>query len=1454
MSWLFKKICFVFFLLISFLSWSAQAYSDSGESLTLGVYAYRDSAKVKQQYQPLVNYLNQNVSGFHIHLKVLGNTQLKRALRQQEVDLLLVNPSLYEVVRSENSLSGAIATIQHSRDGEATSSLGGVIFTLANRTDINSYKDLQNKVIAIPTTINMGAYSVPLYELKQAGLKVDDLKFVSVGNNDAVVSDVLSGKAQVGFVRTGILESWQSEGKLKLSQIKIIHKRKLKGFPYLVSTSLYPEWPFVVLSNVDSNKTRQLIVALFNLRPDSEVAKASGIAGFVPPLDYLPVQNLLRALRLPPYDALPEFSWQSFWNAYHVPILLLVILFIVIVIALLGTSALSANLKEQSKRLAGIIRATRSGSWEWDVPTGGLILNERWAEIMGYKLHELAPISIHIWERFAHPEDLKKSNELIRQHFAGKLDYYEVELRMRHKDGHWVWVLDRGMVTRWSSKGEPLKMAGTYVDISSLKEHEALLRLNANRDEVLLRLPEMIETSNEELFLSNALDKIKEIVQSELAFAHVIIPGKTPKEAHWQECSYPVCKTNVDQAFSVALTDICHQVVESGELFLKEGGANILLKPDDSSLDVVNVQRCIVLPVFAQDNVIMVFGFGNKLEPYQEADNETVRILGNEVWRLIDKSRIQKQANQQHQQYQRLVNEIGDNFVVFSISADDNLIQYVSDSVEKVFGVSKTRALGISWPQLAAWDEGSLNDALTTKQKMRLGDVDFKEFFMHFSYPVTGEERIVKVMLHAVRGVHGNLIGTDGLVENVTEKMKAENDLKQAANVFEYAQEGIIITDSSAKILDVNEAFIRITGYEREEVIGQKPSILNSGRQTKGFYAELWKDLFLNGQWSGELWNRRKDGEEYPEKVTISSIHDKEGRPYQYIALFSDISLQKQQQKQLEYIAHYDSLTGLPNRALLADRISQAIAYTNRHRLRMAVVFIDLDGFKAVNDVYGHQAGDRLLVELAKRFERALRESDTISRLGGDEFVAVISDFNEQEELQVVLERLLKDANEPVTIGASKIGVSASIGVSFYQHGADIDADQIMRQADQAMYQAKLKGKNQIFIFEGSEKIAQSADLIALEDGLKNNELFLYYQPKVNMRTGDVLGFEALIRWQHPQKGLLLPGAFLPLLGDHPFGGKLGYWVIEQALKQMCFWQKSGKQISVSVNIEGALLQDISFVAHLSVLLEKYPSVEPSWLTLEILESSAIEDIFTVSQIISECRKLGVYFSIDDFGTGYASLTYLKNLPVHELKIDRSFVKDLSSDLQSLAIMQSLASMGQAFNLKVIAEGVETDLQASMLLKLGYELAQGYRIARPMQAENVLDWLDAWEVFPNWQAVEKMEDAKGLVLVAVIAEHKAWVKMIKRYVDDQSKELPPLHATECRFGRWLHGEGEGVLGEHLEEVDQLHLKVHAVGEQAVTLKQEEKVTEAKQKLIELDNIKDKIVSLIEKLIEEQDTH
>lgn len=1423
----------------------------SNQSLTLGVYAYREPIKVEQQFRPLVDYLNRNISGASIHLKVLNIEEFKQALRKHQVDLLLVNPTLYELVRNENSLSGVIATIQRIRKGDLTSSLGGVVFAKASRHDIQSYQDLNRLRIAIPSKSNMGAYLAPIYGLQKAGIDINRLNLISVGNNDAVVASVLSGKTDVGFVRTGILEAWQSEGHLNLDKIKILHQRKLRGFPYLVSTSLYPEWPFVVLSNVKENITRQLIVALFDIKPDSLVAKQMNIAGFVPPMDYLSVQNLLIKLHLPPYDFPPEFNWKSFWHVYHIPILLLLILFIVIVIALVGTSALSANLREQTSRLGDILEATRSGSWEWEVQTGRLILNQRWAEMIGYRLEELEPISIKTWENSVHPEDLKKSNVLLQRHFEGTLDYYETEVRLRHKNGHWVWVLDRGMVIKRNAKGLPLKMSGTHTDISRQKENEAMIQLKANRDEVLLQLPHLLEDDNESQFLSEALQKIKPMLASDYAFIQMgAFIDHESKRADSSD-NLIVGLGELDYAFSQVVEHQIKEVEQSAQQLVQEGRLNLLLNPEADLKEQVVVRRYFILPIVEQGKVVGVFGFANKPDPYNKIDVETAKILGHEVWRLVLNSRIQMQSDQQRQQYQRLVNEIGDNYVVFSSSAKEGALQYISDSVEKVFGLDKDDVIGRPWMELVEWEPASLQSALAYKQSMRQGEMDFNEFMMHFRHAQDGQECIIRVMMHAVRDEQDELVGMDGLIENVTDKVRIDNELQEAASVFEYAQEGIMITNADAKILDVNAAFIRITGYEREDVLGKNPNMLSSGRQGKHFYAEFWRELLATGQWSGEIWNRRKNGEEFPEKVTISAVKDQQGKLLRFIALFSDISVQKKQQQQLEYIAHYDSLTGLPNRSLLTDRISQAMVYCNRHHLNMAVVFIDLDGFKAVNDIYGHQTGDRLLVEISKRFKQSLRESDTIARLGGDEFVAVIADFSHRDDVQMVFERLLEDANEPVVLGDNNLGVSASIGVSFYRQGDDLDADQIMRQADQAMYQAKLKGKNQIYIFEGSDQIAQSAELLALEAALKKHQLCLFYQPKVNMRTGEVLGCEALLRWNHPEKGYLLPSAFLPLLGDHPLGIRLGYWVIEQALEQMCFWQKEhGEPIRVSVNVEGDLLQDEQFVNNLAELLQKYPRVKSGWLTLEILESSAIEDVFTVSNIINECRKLGVYFSIDDFGTGYASLTYLKNLPVHELKIDKSFVQDLSSDLQSLAIMQSLVSMGQAFNLNVIAEGVETDQQAAMLMKLGFESAQGFRIAKPMQADSVLDWLNAWEVFPHWQTVEKMEDAKGLGLVAVIAEHETWVERVKRFVESESSDLPPMHPSECRFGRWLHGgDAVEVLGDQLEVIDQLHQQVHMVGEQVVSLKEIEDEEGAHRKFEELTLLKNRIVNKLEGIVE-----
>jgi diguanylate cyclase (GGDEF)-like protein/PAS domain S-box-containing protein len=594
----------------------------------------------------------------------------------------------------------------------------------------------------------------------------------------------------------------------------------------------------------------------------------------------------------------------------------------------------------------------------------------------------------------------------------------------------------------------------------------------------------------------------------------------------------------------------------------------------------------------------------------------------------------------------------------------------------------------------------------------------------------------------------GSVMGVLAFVADLTVRKQAEAKLHLAANVFSHAREGIIITDASGTIIDVNEAFTRITGYGREEALGQNPRILKSGRQDKAFYDVMWRDLTEQGHWSGEVWNRRKDGEVYAELLAISSVRDAAGAVQQYAGLFSDITAIMQHQSQLEHIAHFDALTSLPNRVLLADRLQQAKAQALRRNQQLAVAFLDLDGFKTINDQHGHDAGDQVLVKLAQRMKQALREGDSLARLGGDEFVAVLIDLEDQAASLPMLSRLLLACAQSVQVGDLSLHVSASLGVTFYPQAQDIDADQLIRQADQAMYQAKLAGKNRYHIFDATQDSSirghhESIERIRL--ALEMSEFVLYYQPKVNMRSGQIIGAEALIRWQHPEKGLLLPAVFLPVIEDHALAVFIGEWVIDTALTQIELWRSAGLDMKVSVNIGARQLQQSDFVERLKSILAKHPQVDPTSLELEVLETSALEDFAQVSQVIEDCAQIGVTFALDDFGTGYSSLTYLKRLRVQVLKIDQSFVGDMLEDSADWAILQGIIGMAAAFKQDIIAEGVETIEHGSLLLQLGCILAQGYGIARPMPAAQMPKWATEWQPDAAWDSVwDNIKAGNGL--------------------------------------------------------------------------------------------------------------
>jgi len=449
---------------------------------------------------------------------------------------------------------------------------------------------------------------------------------------------------------------------------------------------------------------------------------------------------------------------------------------------------------------------------------------------------------------------------------------------------------------------------------------------------------------------------------------------------------------------------------------------------------------------------------------------------------------------------------------------------------------------------------------------------------------------------------------------------------------------------------------------------------------------------------------------------------------------FSELNTIKEQ---LQHQALHDVLTNLPNRVLLADRLSQSMVQSQRHHNLLAVVFLDLDGFKHVNDTYGHDLGDELLIIASLRMKGALREGDSLARIGGDEFVAVLADLSTVEDCEPVLERLLLAASKPVKIGNVELKVSASIGVTLYPQD-NVSADQLMRHADQAMYVAKESGKNRYHLFDTVQDDAvkvQRESLEAIRTALDNQEFVLYYQPKVNMRTGTVIGAEALIRWQHPERGLLNPLEFLPVIENNPMMIELGEWVIDSALTQISQWQAMGLNLplNTSVNIAAVQLQQTNFVDRLITLLAEHPDVAPRYLELEVLETSALEDVQHVSIIMNACIALGVNFALDDFGTGYSSLTHLRRLPANLIKIDQTFVRDMLIDTDDLTIIEGVIALAKSFKRDVIAEGVETIEHGTVLLQLGCELAQGYGIARPMPASDIPTWVSDWKPDVSWQ-------------------------------------------------------------------------------------------------------------------------
>jgi diguanylate cyclase (GGDEF)-like protein/PAS domain S-box-containing protein len=689
----------------------------------------------------------------------------------------------------------------------------------------------------------------------------------------------------------------------------------------------------------------------------------------------------------------------------------------------------------------------------------------------------------------------------------------------------------------------------------------------------------------------------------------------------------------------------------------------------------------------------------------------------------------------------------------------------------------------------------------------------------------------------------GSVGGIVLFAEDITERKAVEDRLRLGATVFTGAREGITITDRTGTILEVNDAFSRITGYTREEVLGLNPRMLQSGLHSGEFYENMWGSLNREGHWSGEIWNRTKSGDIYAEMLTINAIHNAKGDVEQYVGMFTDITELKEQEQRLEHISRYDALTGLPNRTLLGDRLRQAMVHAHWKKGMLAVACFDVDGFKAINDRFGHATGDGLLTALAFRMKRALREGDMLARLGGDEFAAVILDLDDSNACLATLNRLLAAAGEEAQIGEAMLRVSASAGVTFYPQNEDVDADVLLRQAGQAMYQAKLAGRNCFRMFDPNQDQIVRGRLENIEhirQALAAHQFVLYYQPKVNMRTGKVIGAEALIRWQHPERGLLPPGMFLPVIEDHPLAVQLGEWVIDSALTQMESWLGEGFELPVSVNVSAIELQQADFADRVRAHLAAHPQVKPANLELEVVETNAVQDVMRTSQVLTACREIGVAIGLDDFGTGYSSLTYLKRLPANVLKIDQSFVRDMLEEPENLTILEGVLGLAAAFHRTVIAEGVETAEHGLMLLQMGCDLAQGFGIAASMPARELRAWAATWRPDPRWAEVPVVRAENRPVLLATV-EHRAWLGALEASLQGKRAIPPPLDASVCRVGMWLEEEKRSSRGTDsaVLAIESLHRQLHELAEGIVASQADGPNSEGLTRIRQLHYLQDK---------------
>lgn len=970
-------------------------------------------------------------------------------------------------------------------------------------------------------------------------------------------------------------------------------------------------------------------------------------------------------------------------------------------------------------------------AWEWNLKTGEVCFNQRFFENSGAVLSEAVHNSDHLgqqdesavvmfdWvKKRVHPQDKDRLLNELDDYIKAKASSLDTVFRIYDANYQCLKVHCRGTFARNSTT----RMLGVFTFLSAKDQIKNQLNRYAQIEQIMTELSKAFLTSSHEDVEKSLMFGLKLLTQS-IGGSRICLMYSDDEKGldnlnvyEWSEFDNHSMSHYIENLNEKELNIFCNLLLAKSAVFMPD--SELEIKSQENILEAMNSAMAIGLPLYGNTNGkgCLIIGFDYFTDPWRKEDLTLLRSAADLFFIILDRESVQAKllARQEILLENQAVAKIGS----WVVDGGSKSLQCTPE-VFRIFELEEDQTIDFDlFYQILHPEDRDNVLALIKKSNEKNESYDI-------AYRIItpqGKVKYIRGCSQAILDSNNELIRLVGSIMDVTEHKLADEKNRLSAIMFDSTQEGALITDKDSNIIAVNQAFTRITGYREEEALGQNPRILSSGLHDAGFYKRLQNALRTEGAWQGEIWNRRKNGNCFPEWLSIKAVYAENNEILNFVATFSDISELKKTEEQIEHLSHYDSLTGLPNRFYFQSRLSHSLDLAKRKNTKLAVIYINLDHFKNINDSLGYCIGDEVLVIVTERLTKRLREADTLARMGGDEFIMLLEQIHTLEEASHVAKNIQDIFSEPVVLqDGESVFIGASIGISSYPNDG-ATASGLISYADAAVTKAKESGRNTICYY--TPDLTQAAqERMQLEGELRRalieqNELQLYYQPQVSMINNKIVGAEALLRWHHPQNGVVSPMVFLPVAEKSGLMAAIDFWVFETACKQQAAWKKTGfNDFILAINITKYSFMDINFIDTIKSIINK-TGVDPQTIELEITEGALIEPGPHVIETIAELNDLGFTLAIDDFGTGYSSLAYLQRFNVDKLKIDRSFVKDVLVDSQGEAITTAIISMAKSLNLQILAEGVETKEQLALLKEKGCEVYQGFYFSKPVQLDD----------------------------------------------------------------------------------------------------------------------------------------